>query len=107
MGGPDARDFMRSVHCSRAHRRHGGRAYGRSPNPPSSSPPGGASSFDGEGEGAADGKLAADRGPHLALAHRPTDGLDLATQVENVAGPDDALEADVVDTGEERELAAV
>ena len=43
----------------------------------------------------------------LPLPTGPAHGLDLAHEVEHLAGPDDPLEADVVDPGEERELALV
>ena len=43
----------------------------------------------------------------LAPADRPADGLDVADEVEHLARPDDPLEADVVDPGEEHEPAVV
>ena len=43
----------------------------------------------------------------LPAADRPAHRLELALERELVAGPDDALEAHVVDPGEERELPAV
>src|SRR5262249_45665268 len=58
-----------------------------------------------KGERPADGELAVDRRTHLAPADRAANGLDLAEQVEHVARADDALEAHVVDAGEEREPA--
>src|SRR5262249_7734056 len=68
---------------------------------------GGASSLDRERERPADGELAVDRRTHLALADGAANRLDLAEQVEHVTRADDALEADVVDAGEERELALI
>ena len=44
---------------------------------------------------------------HLAAADRAAHRLDVALERQHVAGPHDALEANVVDAGEERELAAV
>ena len=60
-----------------------------------------------EGQRSANRELAVDRRPApcpcpIGPAHR----LDLAEQLERLAGPDDPLEADVVDAGEEDEPAA-
>ena len=51
--------------------------------------------------------FAAHRGRRLSAADRAAHALQLACQLELVPGHDDALEAHVVDTREERELAAV
>src|SRR5579885_3583048 len=60
-----------------------------------------------EGQRAAHRELPVHARAHPAPADRPAHGLDLAEEVEGLAGPDDPLEADVVDPGEERELAPV
>src|SRR5262245_16748373 len=60
-----------------------------------------------KGERSADGQLVAHRRPGLAAADRPTHRLEFADERELVTGLDDALEAHVVDSCEERELAAV
>ena len=62
---------------------------------------------DREGERPAHGELAVDGRLHLAAPDRPAHGLDVALEREHVARPHDALEAHVVDAGEEGELAAV
>ena len=59
----------------------------------------------GEGERAADGELAVDGRARLALADRAAHRLEIALQRQLVAGAHDPLEADVVDAGEERDLA--
>ncbi len=55
----------------------------------------------------AHGELAVDGRLHLAAADRAAHGLDLALERQHVSGPHDALEANVVDAREERELAAI
>src|SRR5204863_8553668 len=60
-----------------------------------------------EGQGSPHGELVADARDDAAAADRPADALDLAAERELVAGLDDALEADVVDAGEERDLSTV
>ena len=55
----------------------------------------------------AHGELAVDGRLHLAAADWAAHGLHVALERQHVAGPHDALEANVVDAGEERELARV
>src|SRR6266542_1399640 len=86
MGRPLARAFIRA--------------------PPRSAAPG-ASLLDRECQRSPDGKLAADRGAHLALADRAAHRLDVADEVEHLAGAHDPLEPHVVDAGKEGEPAAV
>ena len=63
--------------------------------------------LDGERQRPANGELAVDRRARLAAADRAANGLERALERQLVAGTDDALEAHVVDAGEEREPAAV
>ncbi len=62
---------------------------------------------DREGERSADGQLAVDRRLDLAAADRAAHGLDVALERQRVSGTHDALEAHVVDAGEESQLAAI
>jgi biotin-[acetyl-CoA-carboxylase] ligase BirA-like protein len=68
---------------------------------------GGALLFYGEGEGGPGGQFAVDLRGRLPFSDRAANALDVAGQLQLVARYDDALEANPVDPGEERHLAAV
>ena len=66
-----------------------------------------ASPLDGEGQCPARSQLVADVRRRLAAPDRAPNLIDLAAERQRVAGLDDALEATVVDAGEEGDPAAV